>query len=106
MLPAHLHSRQTRKVVAYLMALTLGLGLSLGGVKARGWRLADGPTPVVMRMVRIAHLASARAVAARQVVQAKAPPQAQVNPAAFAAALTPAPLAFALRRIPPPVSGA
>ena len=106
MSPSHLHSRQTRKVIAYLMALTLGLGLSFGGVKARDWRLADAPAPVVMQMVRIAHLASVRAVAVKQVVQAKAPPQAQVNPAVFAAVRTPAPLAFALRCIPPPMAGA
>ena len=105
--PARIHSRQTRKVVAYLMALTLGLGLSFGGIKAReGWSLPHAPAPVVMQMVRIAHMACVRAVAARQVVAAKAPPRAQSNPAVFVAVRTPAPLARALWARPPPAAGA
>lgn len=99
---ARLHLPRTHPVLACVLVLALGLGFSLSSARLTQWQ-RGGNAPVLVELARAGVARVLAVMLASGPLRMVAPAHAQPCPVACAHV---APLAFALRCLPPPVAGA
>ncbi len=95
-------SPRTHPVLACVLMLALGLGFSLSSTRLTQWQ-RGGNAPVLVELARAEAARALGVMLASGPLRVAVPVRAQARPIAAAHAV---PLAFALRCLPPPATGA